>query len=140
MIRVLCVEDDATIRSLITELLAQDPELNLVGLARDVSSACAYLRHETVDVLVLDLCLGGRDGMQLVEAMRMWPESYSPDGRCPAVVFCTGFADERFEAEARRAGAAGLVPKTEVTRALVPAVRSAAEGKTWFPREQAAAC
>ncbi|MCW2613741.1 MAG: LuxR family transcriptional regulator [Frankiales bacterium] len=58
--RVVLVEDDPTIRSVIEILLATEPDLELVGSAASAEEGIELVRRETPDLLLLDNQLEGR--------------------------------------------------------------------------------
>ena len=65
---VLAVDDDATIRELISEYLKQN-DLRVTTVA-DGRAMQAVLAEEVVDLIVLDLKLRGEDGMALARRLR----------------------------------------------------------------------
>ncbi|MBA3939437.1 MAG: chemotaxis-specific protein-glutamate methyltransferase CheB [Planctomycetes bacterium] len=66
-IRVLVVEDSQTVRRHLVEVLAADPELEVVGEAADGETAIALCRALRPDVITLDLVLPGVDGLTVTE-------------------------------------------------------------------------
>src|SRR5438876_1002222 len=135
MIRVLCVEDDPIMRRFLAERLEAEPGIQMVSAVSDLPRALLYLRPGEVDIVLLDYQLHGVEGTQLLETMFPW---YRGAGACdqnPAVLFCTGFADEAFEAKARLLGARGVVAKEAVARDLIPALCAVASGGLWFHHE-----
>lgn len=99
--RVLVVEDDDQVRSLLTSYLAR--EGFVVSEADDVPGGRGQL-HDEFDVLVTDLRLPGEPGTELVSAVKSrWPLTQ--------VVVITGIQDPQVAAEALRAGADGYLFK-----------------------------
>src|SRR5438093_7769691 len=124
MIRLLCVEDDPLVRAYVETRLAAEPDICVVGTAGTVRSALMYLRYEPVDVVLLDYQLSDTDGMYLMETISDWDDwSLRSDAR-PGILFCTGYADDAFEALAQARGALGIVAKHQMARDLIPAVRA----------------
>ena len=66
-IRVLVVEDSLTVRRRLVEILAADPDLEVVGEAADGATAIAQCRALRPDVITLDLVLPGVDGLAVTE-------------------------------------------------------------------------
>jgi two-component system chemotaxis response regulator CheB len=74
MIRVLIVDDSALMRSLLTELLSSDPEIEVVGSARDPYVARDKIKELEPDVLTLDVEMPRMDGLTFLRnLMRLRP-------------------------------------------------------------------
>jgi DNA-binding NarL/FixJ family response regulator len=135
MIRLLCVEDDPLMRTYLATRLQAEPDIQVVGSVPDTQRAMIHLRLGEIDVVLLDYHLQGLDGTSLIQSMSPWTRwSIDAEDR-PAVLFCTGFADEAFRAKARLLGARGVVAKDRMVDELLPAIRAVAHGGTWFPTE-----
>ena len=128
MIRLLCVEDDPLVRTYLATRLALEPDIDLAGVLSNAGEALTFLQQEDVDVVLLDYCLEGVDGLQLLGALRQ-----GEGGRAPRVLFCTGAADDGFDAAARQIGAAGVIRKEQIAAELLPGLRAVAGGGEWFP-------
>lgn len=115
--------------------LTEEPDMCVVSAVCDLARARIFLCQDQIDVVLLDFNLQGLDGSQLLQGMRPWPGGVRAADSGPAVLFCTGYADEAFEAKARLLGADGLVAKDRVARELIPAVRAVAGGGRWFHHE-----
>ncbi len=73
-IRVLIVDDSALVRQLLTELLSQDPEIEVVGTAQDPFIAREKIKDLHPDVLTLDVEMPRMDGLKFLEnLMRLRP-------------------------------------------------------------------
>jgi two-component system, chemotaxis family, protein-glutamate methylesterase/glutaminase len=73
-IRILIVDDSALVRQLLSELLARDPELEVVGTAQDAYVARDKIKQLNPDVLTLDVEMPRMDGIQfLANLMRLRP-------------------------------------------------------------------
>ncbi len=92
-LRVLLVDDEALARLRLRTLLQDcaDPASQVVGEAGDAASAQSLLQSCACDVLLLDIGLPGRDGLQLAAALRALPQP-------PAVVFVTAHAHHALRA------------------------------------------
>jgi two-component system chemotaxis response regulator CheB len=127
-IRVLLVDDSAFARKVVRDVLSAEPDIDVVGIARDGIDALEKIAQLKPDVVTLDLMMPELDGVGLLNAMADWPD------RPHAVVVTT--LDEASDAglAALVAGAFELVQKPtpiasdrlyEVRPALVAAVRAA---------------
>src|SRR5260370_32563721 len=82
-IRTLIVDDEPLSRERLRTLLADDPDIALVGECGDGAEAVAVLREGECDLVFLDVQMPVLDGLEVVEAV-------GPD-RMPAVVFGTAY-------------------------------------------------
>ncbi len=69
-VRVLVVDDSVVIRRLLSELLAEDPELEVMGTAPNASLALSKLRAGLPDVVTLDVEMPDVTGLELLEQIR----------------------------------------------------------------------
>lgn len=73
-IRVLIVDDSATMRSLIGAVLRRDPEIEVIGTAGDPLEARAKIKELEPDVLTLDIEMPNMNGLEFLEKiMRLRP-------------------------------------------------------------------
>jgi two-component system chemotaxis response regulator CheB len=105
-IRVLVVEDSASVRARLCEVLSSDTRFDVVGAADTGASAIEMCDALRPDVMTVDLMLPGMGGLQVTEQVM---------SRCPTpilIVASTAHRSERFQAyEALAAGAVDLLEK-----------------------------
>lgn len=119
MIRVLLVEDHATLRQALSAVIDLTDGMTIVA---EHDRADATLRDEVgVDVAVVDLDLPGGTGVEVVQALRARVDP-------PACVVLTGLTDERELARAVEAGAAAVLHKSTPMPELLETVRTVAAG------------
>ena len=82
-IRVLVVEDSVTVRKRLCEVLASDPELEVVGVAANGRIALGKLPQLAPDVMVLDVEMPEMDGLATLAALRKM------NLRLPVIMFST---------------------------------------------------
>lgn len=131
-LRVLVVDDEPLIRAGLRLVLDGAQGIAIVGEAGDGVEAeelCVRLRP---DVVLLDVRMPRRDGVEAARRIRTLPEA-------PAVVMLTAFATDAYVLGALRAGAAGFLLKHTPPAGLVDAVRQAAAGTMTLSPEAAAA-
>jgi DNA-binding NarL/FixJ family response regulator len=109
--RLLIVDDDLGIRTLLEVSISLDPRFVLCGMASSAEEALGMLRTGCCssgsgcpDVVLLDVTLPDRDGIELVGEVR----EVRPDTR---VALFTGWSDEATATRAREAGAVAVFPK-----------------------------
>lgn len=123
-LRVALVDDHALVRAGQARLLGLEPDLTVVGEFGDADAAFDALRAapQAVDVLVLDLSLPGRSGLDLLRRVSLrWPRL--------AVLVCSMHDSPPMLAQALAAGARGFVTKASDPAVLVSAIRAVARGE-----------
>jgi DNA-binding NarL/FixJ family response regulator len=118
--RVLVADDHHVVREGIRIVLEADPELEIVGEARDGAEALRLARALHPDVVVLDLVMPGSGGLAAIGPMRTeLPET--------EILVLTSAQDSASVVAAIRSGAIGYLTKDTGAEELRGAVRSAAE-------------
>jgi DNA-binding NarL/FixJ family response regulator len=131
-ISVLIVDDHAIIRNGLSDLLAAQPDIHLLGAAPDGAAAVRFASNTRPDVVLMDLSMPGIDG---VEATRQLL-AVAPDSK---VVILTSFTEAERITAAVQAGAVGYLLKDAEPEALLAGVRSAAAGDAPFDARAARA-
>jgi DNA-binding NarL/FixJ family response regulator len=123
MIRVILCDDHALIRRGIRDTLSDAPDIQVVGEAGDYSELRGLLRNSACDVLVLDINMPGRSGLDVLAALK-------DDGDVKMrVLICSMYPEDQYAIRALRAGAFGYVNKGGDPQQLVTAVRTVSQGK-----------
>lgn len=130
MIRVLLVDDHAMIRRGLRETLAEDGDIEVVGEAGDYTALRALLRDVEVDVIVLDLNLPGRSGIDVLKVLSAEPDP-------PRVVVLSQYPEDQYAIRALRNGAMAYLNKATEPREIVQAVRTVASGRKHLTPEVA---
>jgi two-component system, NarL family, invasion response regulator UvrY len=128
MIRVALCDDHAMVRRGIRDTLTEAIDIEVVGEASNYSEAKDLLRTTTCDVLILDLNLPGRGGLDVLSTLR---ENNSP----VKVLVVSMFAEDQYAIRCLRAGAQGYLNKAGDPSALVHAVRCVAQGRRYVTPE-----
>jgi diguanylate cyclase (GGDEF)-like protein len=115
MIKLLICDDSDEARRLVRTVLADHPEIEIVGEAADGETAVALAAELEPDVVLMDIGMAGLDGVEATRKIR----AHRPDTR---VVAFTGLDDEETVQGMLEAGAASFVvkgaPLWELERAL----------------------
>ncbi|GGY28491.1 response regulator [Pseudoduganella albidiflava] len=122
MIRVALVDDQTLVRSGIRGLLDLTDDIRVVAEAADGIDAGRVLAQTAVDVLLLDVRMPGRGGVELLR------ESES----LPPTIMLTTFDDDDALFDAMRAGARGFLLKDISLERLADGIRAVVAGETLF--------
>ena len=132
MVKVFLVDDHEVVRRGLCDLLAADPELEIVGEAGSVAEAKARIPALRPDVAVLDVRLPDGNGIELCRDL----VSDHPDLRCLRL---TSFTSDEAMLEAILAGASGYVVKDIKGMELAHAIKEVGAGKSLLDNRAAAA-
>ncbi|UUU37109.1 response regulator transcription factor [Streptomyces sp. CA-210063] len=121
MIRVLVVDDDPFVRAGLSDLVATDDGLELVGEAADGREAVDQARRHRTDVALVDIRMPVMDGIAATSALRALPHP-------PSVAVLTTFDLDEYVYGALEAGAAGFLLKDTPPDDILRAIRVVADG------------
>ena len=122
MIRVILCDDHALIRRGIRDTLSDAPDIQVVGEAGDYSELRGLLRNHTCDVLVLDINMPGRSGLDVLHVLK-------DEGAAVRTLIVSMYPEDQYAIRALRAGAYGYVNKGGDPQQLVTAVRTVSQGR-----------
>jgi two-component system response regulator DesR len=132
MIRVLLAEDQSMVLGALAALLELEPDIEVVGRARDGAEALGLARETRPDVVVTDIEMPGMTGLDLAAALRR-------EEKPPRVVILTTFGRSGYLRRALDAGAAGYLLKDAPADRLADAIRRVHAGLRAVDPELAAA-
>ncbi len=121
MIRVLIADDHTLMRAGLTQILAAYPDLVVAGEAGSGSEVMESLRRLEFDVLVLDMAMPGKSGIDLIRHVK------TAKPRLPILILSM-HKEEQYAVRTIKAGAAGYLCKDGATQQLVQAIRKVAAG------------
>jgi DNA-binding NarL/FixJ family response regulator len=124
LIRVAVVDDHPVVGEGTAAVLRGQSDLVVVGVAvsLDAARAAGLTDRDAVDVILLDIRLGGESGLTLL----------SDSSGLPAVIVLTAYDYPQYAEAALRLGAAGFVLKTAPLTELLDAIRRVAAGGLAF--------
>ena len=132
----MLVDDHAVVRAGYRRLLELEPDMRVVAECADADAAYDRLQQHPpsagalADVMVLDLSMPGRSGLDLLRRLRLrWPSL--------RVLVFTMHDSPTMVAQCLRAGALGFITKSSPPEALVAAVRDVGQGRTTVSPELA---
>ena len=128
MIKVMLCDDHALIRRGIRDTLSDAPDIEVVGEAGDYGELRTLMREHSADVLVLDINLPGRSGLDVLQVLK---EEATP----MRVLVVSMYPEDQYAIRALRAGAYGYVNKGGDPAQIVSAVRTVAQGRKYVTPE-----
>jgi two-component system, NarL family, invasion response regulator UvrY len=129
-LRILIVDDHPIVRQGIRQTLADGTEIGEIGEAATPQEALDLIREHEWDVVILDIGLPGRGGLQLLKDIK------HDVPRLPVLILSM-HAEDQYAVRAIRAGAAGYLTKEAATEKLLDAVRKVAAGGRYISPELA---
>ena len=130
VIRILTVDDHALLRRGIAALLNAEPDMKLVAEASNGTEAIDKFRKYRPDVTLMDLQMGGMNGIEAMIAIR----GEFPNAR---VIVLTTYLNDMQVVRALKAGARGYVLKGHVDQDLSEVIRAVHAGQKRIPPEVA---
>jgi DNA-binding NarL/FixJ family response regulator len=130
VIRIVIADDHTILRDGLKQLLAAEPDVQVVGEACDGFEALKLVREREFDVLLLDLSMPGKAGMDLIKQVR----SEKPRLR---ILVLSMHAERQYAVRAIKAGASGYLTKDSASTQLVAAIRKVAGGGAYISAEVA---
>ena len=124
MIQVILCDDHAVVRRGIRDTLADAADIEVVAEAASYAEVREALRNTPCDVLVLDLSLPGRGGLEVLASLK----DSDPAVR---VLIVSMYPEDQYAIRCLRAGAQGYVNKAGDPVELVSAVRTVAQGRKY---------
>jgi two-component system NarL family response regulator len=120
-IRVLIADDHAIVRHGLCALLGTERGIEVVGEAKDGNEAVARTKQLAPDVVIMDIVMPRKDGVEATEEIR----AAVPSAK---IVVLTSFGTSDKISRAIEAGATGALMKTAEDRELLSAIRTVANG------------
>jgi len=127
MIRVLVADDHAVVRRGVMQILAEAPDIVVMGEAASGRQVLQAMREDDYDVLVLDIAMPDGGGLEILKQLR----SLEPDLR---VLVLSMYPEKQYAVRALRAGAAGYLTKESAPAELIAAIRHLAGGGKYITR------
>jgi DNA-binding NarL/FixJ family response regulator len=130
MIRVLIADDHTIMREGLKQLLVASGELEVVGEARDGHEVLRQVHALDFDVLLLDMSMPGKSGMDLIKQVK----ADKPKLR---ILVLSMHQEHQYAVRAIKAGASGYLTKESASTQLVSAIRKVAGGGAFISAEVA---
>jgi two-component system invasion response regulator UvrY len=125
MIKVLIVDDHPVVRKGLKNILEACPEIKVTGEAGQGSELIEKAIHNYFDVILLDISLPGRNGLDLLKVIKSINQGI-------AVIILSIHPEEQYAVRALKLGAAGYLTKSTAPDELITAVKRAAQGRKYI--------
>jgi two-component system, NarL family, nitrate/nitrite response regulator NarL len=127
-VRILIADDHPIFRDGLKRLLESERDFKVIGEACDGLEAVKMVRQLKPEVLLLDLAMPRRPGLEALREM-------STDATSVRVILLTAAAEKDQIVEALQLGARGVVLKDSATQILLKSIRAVMNGEYWVGRE-----
>lgn len=125
MIRVLIVDDHPIVRKGLRLIISEEDDMKVIGEAEDSSRAMALILSVDCEIVILDLSIPGRGGMDILsEILRVKP-------KLPVLILSV-HPEDQYAVQALKAGAAGYMCKETAPEDLILAIREIVNGKKYI--------
>lgn len=122
MIRLLICDDHVIVRQGLKQILADAPDLFVAAEAGDGPEAIRRVRDGDIDVVLLDIALPGRDGLDVLKQL-------SQEFPKLAVLIVSTYPEKQYALRCLRLGAAGYLNKGADPDELITAIRKVAQSR-----------
>jgi two-component system invasion response regulator UvrY len=130
MIRVILCDDHAVVRRGIRDTISEAVDIQVVGEAGSYPELREQMRKLPCDVLVLDLNMPGRGGLEVLAALR-------EEGSEVKTLVVSMYPEDQYAIRCLRAGARGYLNKAGEPAELVAAIRTVMQGRKYVTPEVA---
>ena len=121
MIHVLLVDDHTLVREGLKRIIADSNLFSVVAEAADGNEALQRLRAQAIELVLLDLSMPGRSGVELVKQIKL----EFPNLR---ILVLTMHEEDQYAVRSIRAGASGYLTKDSASASLIMAMEKIARG------------
>lgn len=125
-IRILIVDDQLVVREGLRMLIENHPGTKVVAMARTRSEALEIIAREPLDLVILDLELGGHSALSFIPQLR--------EAANARILVLTGSRHSETHQKAAQLGAMGVVLKEDAADLLLKAIEKVYKGEAWLDR------
>jgi two-component system invasion response regulator UvrY len=129
-IRVALVDDHEMFREGLKQVLSTTSDLVVVEEASDSQEAVDKVQRGNPDVVVLDIAMPGRDGIEVLKQLKQLNPSLH-------FLILSMYPEDQYAFRAIKAGASGYLTKNKASRELIEAIRRIASGRKYISADVA---
>ena len=130
MIKVVLCDDHAVVRRGIRDTISEAVDIQVVGEAGSYPELREQLRKTPCDVLVLDLNMPGRGGLEVLATLR-------EEGSAVKALVVSMYPEDQYAIRCLRAGARGYLKKAGEPAEMIEAIRTVQQGRKYVTPEVA---
>src|SRR3954471_12028006 len=124
MIQIVIVDDHAILRRGLHQIIEENADMKVIGEAETSSQAMHLLREQPCEVVLLDISLPDRNGIETLKLIRKeFPRMQ--------VLMLSMHPEDQYAVRAIKAGAAGYLTKQSAPSQLVSAIRQVMQGRKY---------
>jgi two-component system invasion response regulator UvrY len=125
MIKILITDDHTVVREGLKRILKEEFPEATFGEAADGNQALEQTRNETWDVIILDVTMSGRNGLEVLKQMRV-------ENIKTPVLILSMHPEDQYAIRVLKAGASGYLTKESASEELVTAIRRIISGRKYI--------
>lgn len=130
MIRILIADDHTIVRHGLKQIVDAEPQMTTVGEAQNGNEVLDLARKLPIDVIVLDITMPGRNGLETLKDLKREHPSIS-------VIILSMHPKDQYAVRVLRAGASAYITKESAPDELVNAIKKAYRGEKYISSEVA---
>ena len=127
MKKILIIDDHEIVRDGLKKIVNEQSENITFGEASTAPEALRLVAEQDWDIVVLDLSLGGRNGLEVLKELKQIRPGLP-------VLILSMHSEEQYARRAFKAGAAGYITKDSPRAELLNAINKVAEGRKYVSR------
>lgn len=130
MIRLLVADDHGLVRRGIAQIVSECGDITVAGEAASGEEALALSRTGRFDVVILDIAMPGRGGLDVIREIRAARPGIK-------VIILSMYSEEQYAVRSLRDGASAFLTKTSADSELLTAIHAVASGRRYITAEVA---
>lgn len=130
VVRILIADDHPIVRTGLKQILAEDPDIRLVGEASNSGEVIDFLWKHECDFVLLDIGMPGRSGLEVISEIKQIKPNI-------CVLILSIYPEEQYAVRALRAGASGYLTKASAPIELIRAIHKVSRGGKYISQNLA---
>jgi DNA-binding NarL/FixJ family response regulator len=124
MIRILIADDHSVVRRGLKQIVGEEADMTVTGEARDSQELIALVRKQPCDLLLMDISMPGRDGLDVLKEVKH-------DHPALPVLILSVHPEDQYAVRTLKLGASGYLTKDSAPEELVQAIRKVLMGRKY---------